>query len=142
MRCLDGECITILNNRSMNNELNTNVSLKTVELNFLQKLLQVYWVNPKRWLLDEFILEDGILTVKTKDGKMIKSSLSNITSKYSTDNYGRHEVRLKDENNNKLNFKEIPWMLSDEDWELVLAILSPEKSTTHKVVSVMRKILD
>jgi len=124
----------------METKSHKNVYLKTRELTFFQKLLQVYWINPQSWILDEFKLEDEVLTVKTKKGNFIQSSLSKISTKYSVDNYDRHEFHLKDDNKNKLHFKEIPGMLSDEEWELIISILSPEKSALYKVVSVAKEV--
>jgi len=130
-------------NKTKSNQIHTseeskNVRLKTTELSFFRKLLQMYWVNPKSWILDEFILQDGILTAKTRNGKIIQGSLSEISTKYSVDNYDRHEFYLKDMKGNKLHFKQIPDMLSDEEWELIISILSPEKHILHKVVSSVK----
>jgi hypothetical protein len=120
-----------------------NVYLKTMELTFFKKLLQVYWIScPKSWRLDEFILEDGILTVKIKNGNTIQSHLSKIACKYSVDNYDRYEFFLKDENGKKLHFKEIPWMLSDGDWELIRSVLPLELSTMGKTNNFLKKIKD
>ena len=69
----------------METKSHKNVYLKTRELTFFQKLLQVYWINPQSWISDEFILEDEVLTVKTKKGNFIQSSLSKISTKYSVD---------------------------------------------------------
>ena len=126
----------------MDTKSNENVNLKTKELSFFQKFLQSYWVSPKRLILDEFMLEDGFLTVKTKNGNTLQAPLSKISSKYFVDRNGRRNVHLKDENGNKLRFQEIPWTLTDEEWELILSILAPKESTFNKIASSVTAVTE
>ena len=116
------------------------IYLKTEELTSSQKLFQVYWALPESWRLDEFILENEILTIKTKNGNTIQSHLSKITSKYAVDQYGRHEFFIEDENGKKLHFKEIPDMLSDEDWELIKSILPLKLGAIGKINNFARVV--
>ena len=53
-------------------------SYKTHEPTFMKKLLQVYWVNPKSWRLDEFVINDDILTIKTQAGKEITAPITEL----------------------------------------------------------------
>lgn len=99
-----------------------NVSFKTHEPTFFQKLLQVYWFNPKKWLLDEFTIKDGVLTVITKNGNSLSAPVEVVEVGYATDKYDRKEFTLK-HNDKKLSFKEMPGMLADEEWEELLKVL-------------------
>lgn len=99
-----------------------NVSFKTHEPTFFQKLLQVYWFNPKKWLLDEFTIKDGVLTVATKNGNRLSVPVEVVEVGYATDKYERKQFTLKHDNK-KLSFNEMPGMLSDEEWEELLKVL-------------------
>ncbi len=96
---------------------------KTKELALWQKILQVYWVNPKSWLLDEFTITDDIVTVRVKSGKVISAPIDQIKVKVQRDSYARREVYLS-HNTEKLHFKEIPWMLTEEQWDQVIEIFN------------------
>lgn len=115
-------------------------SFKTRELNFWQKLAQVYWVIPKSWQLDEFTINGDILTIRTKAGKNLSAPISELRIRIQKDKYDRHEVfvYLGEE---KLTFKEIGYMLSDEEWQEILAILEavPDNDVT-KLGKVTDKI--
>ena len=117
---------------------------KTRELKIWQKILQVYWFNPKSWLLDEFIFDNNQITFKVRNGNVISASILDLKVRYQKDNYERIEVYITN-GNEKLHFKEIPWMLTDEEWEDVFNILDtvPDISSTKmsKVVGVFRSIL-
>lgn len=97
-------------------------SYKTHEPTFMKKLLQVYWVNPKSWRLDEFVINDEILTFKTQDGKELTAPITELSIKVQTDKYDRKEVFVKHDKQ-KLHFKEIDGMLKDEEWEEIFNIL-------------------
>lgn len=43
-----------------------NLTYETKELSFFQKLLQVYWMNPKSWLLERLTIKDGDIEVVLK----------------------------------------------------------------------------
>ena len=125
----------------MEKVVNEKISMKTKELSFLKKLAQMYWVNPKSWILDEFALEDGLLTVKTRKGNTIQSPMSEIKATYGLDKNGRYEMYLKDGNGKKLHFKEIPWMLSDDEWELIFSTLDPQKSKLFQFTNLFGGVL-
>ena len=126
-------CKTMINTEMLANQ---DVYLKTEELTFFKKLAQMYWLHPKSTRLDEFILENEVLTIKTKSGKIIQSDLSKIISKY-TEDKGNYVFYIQDENGNKLKFNEVPFTLSDEDWELIKSILPLEESKMQKVNKVL-----
>lgn len=119
---------------------NLNFSYKTKDLNFLQKLMQMYWMNPKSWLLDEFKVSNNTLKVTTRKGNSIEAPLDKITAKYAVDNYDRHEVYLKDSIGNKLHFKEISGMLEDEQWEHILSVLPLQETKLNKIISATKSI--
>lgn len=115
-------------------------SFKTRELNFWQKLAQVYWVIPKSWQLDEFTINGDILTIRTKAGKNLSAPISELRIRIQKDKYDRHEVFVY-HGEEKLTFKEIGYMLSDEEWQEILAILEavPDNDVT-KLGKVTDKI--
>lgn len=113
----------------MNETINkVSKTYRTHEPTFIQKLLQVYWVNPKSWRLDEFVINDDILTLKTQDGKEITASITELSIRVQTDKYDRKEVYVKHDKQ-KLHFKEIDGMLEDEEWEEIFTILDSVPDT-------------
>lgn len=121
-----------------------NKTYKTRELNWWQKSLQVYWVNPKSWLLDEFTINDTNITVKLKNGQILSAPVDEIRVKLQTDKNGRRECYLST-SSEKLHFKEIMWMLTDDEWDEVFEIFSiTEQTTLAKVawaLTIAKKIL-
>lgn len=104
-------------------EQNTiHLKFKTKELNFFQKLLQVYWANPKSWLLDEFVIENETVTIRTLKGNFITAPIMDMKIRCQTDNYDRRECYVS-YNGERLHFKEIPGMLEDKEWNQLFEIL-------------------
>ena len=101
---------------------------KTHEPSFLQKLFQVYWVNPKSWRLDEFSIDNDTLCFKTQSGKEIKGKLEELKIRVQTDKYDRREVIIK-KGKEKLHFKEIDGMLEDGEWDELFEILKSVPDT-------------
>ena len=106
-------------------------SYKTSELSFFQKLAQVYWFNPKSWLLDEFIIDGDTITIRTKAGKELKGKLRELRIRVQADKYERREVFIQ-KDKEKSHFKEIPWMLTDEEWDEIFEVLNsaPDSGAT------------
>ena len=94
----------------------------THEPNFLNKLLQVYWFNPKSWLLKEFKYEDGILSISVLNGNELTAPIEKCTFKYQKDKYDRMEIYVYS-GERKLHFKEIPGMLDDDEWDIIKKFL-------------------
>ena len=121
------------------------LTFKTHEPTFMQKLTQMYWVNPKSWLLNEFTIDDNMLTVSTLKGNQIIAPIDELTIRVQTDNYDRKEVYVK-WNNEKLHFKEMPGMLDDDDWEklfeILLAFPNNGRTTLDKIQGVLKSIID
>ncbi|MCP4437757.1 MAG: hypothetical protein GY810_02340 [Aureispira sp.] len=119
----------------------TNYHFKTKELTFWKKFLQVYWFNPKSWLLEEMIVEKDQITIIRKDGNIFKSHISELNTTYSVDRYYRKEFKIEDQHGNKTRFKEIPDMLNDEDWIRILILLDAKETKCSKILSFFSGIL-
>lgn len=104
------------------------MTYKTHEPTFMKKLLQVYWVNPKSWRLDEFAVNDDILTFKTQAGKEITAPITELKIRVQTDKYDRKEVFVN-HGKDKLHFKEIDGMLDEGQWEEIFDILESVPDT-------------
>ena len=72
-----------------------DIRLKTKELSFMQKIAQVYWANPKSWLLDQIEFSGENIKIIRKDGNEFESKISEIKSFYSIDKFDRYELEIK-----------------------------------------------
>lgn len=117
------------NSENKSENISISKTYRTRELNWWQKLFQVYWVNPKSWLLDEFSIEDTVITVKVKNGKTLSAPVDQIRVKLQVDKSNRRECYLST-TTDKIHFKEITWMLTDEEWDEVFEIFSITEDTT------------
>jgi hypothetical protein len=77
--------------------------------------------NPKKSLLDEFIIKDGVLTITTRKGTSLSAPVNEVEVGYFETNVGRAFTFKY--NDKKLSFMEMPEMLSDEDWEEIREIV-------------------
>lgn len=122
-----------------------NAFFNTHEPTIWEKILQIYWVNPKRWLLDEFKLEDGVLTLSTLKGNRLVAPIEELKIRIQKDKFERREVIVKHKDE-KLLFKEIPGMMSQEEWDKLFLVMAsfPDTGRTaaDKVVGVVGKILE
>lgn len=116
-----------------------DMRLKTRDLSFLGKLTQAYWANPKSWLLDEFVIENGNVTVSRKNGSVFTAHISEINATFATDNYERREINMRSKSD-KTRFKEIPGMLDDDEWNAIIAALNPSKSGIGKLTDGLRAL--
>jgi hypothetical protein len=114
-----------------------NMHYKTRELNLLEKLLQVYWANPASWILDEFTIIDGTVTVTRKNGDRFDAPITAIDATFAVDNYDRREINIKC-GDKKTRFKEIPGMLSEDEWNAIIDTLNPTKSGLGKLNDLLR----
>lgn len=117
----------------------------THEPTFIQKLAQVYWANPKSWLLKRFQVDGDQIRIETMNGNSLSAAINECVFKYQKDKYDRHEITVKS-GNQKVHFKEIPYMLSDDEWESLLGFCmnrcSAKKSTLGKLSSVLSSVND
>ena len=109
-------------------------TFKTHEPSTLDKILQLYWANPKSWRLDKFTITDDVLTFSTQNGKRISAPLEELSIKEQTDKYDRREVYVK-HGNEKLHFKEIPGMLEEKEWDAIFEVLKAVPNTTTSKVA-------
>ncbi|WP_300812859.1 hypothetical protein [uncultured Bacteroides sp.] len=116
-----------------------NFTYETKELSLFQKLLQVYWANPKSWLLNRLSVKDGNIEVVLKNGKVFKSPLSELKVRKQVDQYDRKEVYLSYKNE-KIHFKEIPGMLTEEEWTQIFDILDAVKDSDISLLGKMTQI--
>lgn len=115
----------------------------THEPNFWQKLFQVYWVNPKSWLLKELTVDDGNITISLLNGNSLSAPIEECSFKFQIDKYDRMEIYVKHENR-KIHFKEMPGMLEDEQWDDIKAFIqdscNAKTTTLGKITKAMEKI--
>lgn len=90
-------------------------------------------INPKKILLDEFIVKDGVLTVTTRKGTSLTAPINEVEVGYAETDVGK-SFTLK-YNGEKLTFAEMPEMLSDEEWgeirEIVESLPNYEGLSTY-----------
>ena len=76
---------------------------------------------PKKMVLDEFIIKDGVLTVTTMKGNILSAPISEVEVGY-TDTQDGMAYTFK-YGGKKLTFIEVPELLSDEEWERLKKIV-------------------
>lgn len=121
---------------------NNHYLFQTVELNFLEKLMQVYWVNPKSWLLESLEVNSNKIKIIRKSGKIDEISAGDYKASFSKDNYDRREIKLFTTDGRKIHFKEMPGMLSEVEWDTIIEILGASESTFSKVIHSTREIME
>lgn len=115
---------------------------RTRDLNWWQKLLQAYWFNPASMLLAEITFSAaGDVVVRTRSGKVFRCPLADVKATFATDSHGRREVKLVAPSGEKLRFKQIGWMLADEEWDEVFSALQARKSLWGHLTDVAGKAL-
>lgn len=126
---------------------NTNIikTFKTHEPTGFQKLMQLYWLVPKRKRLDTLTFDGRTITVKTKTGESLTAPISELYVRFSEDDYDRRQAQIK-HNMEKISIMEIPHTMTDEEWDEVFDIfnLSADAKTDslYKTVGFLRNILD
>lgn len=114
---------------------------KTKDLNWWQKLFQAYWVMPNSWLLDEFIFDGKKVIIKIRNGKEISANIEDLEANYSVDKYYRREFKIKTKSE-KIRFKEIPYMLKEEQWDEICEILNAEETVFSKLTHTISDSVD
>jgi len=117
-----------------------NVHIKVPELSWWKKIGVMYAIT-KRCILDEFIVEDGILTVKCKNGKLIKSPIEDIKPKIQK---GRDNtfITIKTASGDSIRFGDYAWTVTDEDWEQIIEILQAKETKSSKILGVVGEVVD
>lgn len=101
-----------------------NVNFKTHEPDFFYKLLQVYWLWPKKNLLNEFRLQNGILYISTMDGNSVTGDINEFKVRVTKDKYERKSFTISHADK-RIRFSEIPPMLEEDEWNEIFEILEP-----------------
>lgn len=96
----------------------TDINLVTHEPGMFDKIMQVYWANPKSWLLNEFRVSQGIIYISTMNGNSISAPVSECEFSYHKDNNERTEFYVQ-AGEEKLHFKEMPGMLEEAEWKII-----------------------
>ncbi|MDR1898081.1 MAG: zinc ribbon domain-containing protein [Prevotellaceae bacterium] len=107
------------------------IFIKTGELNLWKKIALIYPLS-KRWILDEFILKDGILTVKCKNGKSLQASIKECISTFETNQNDFTWITIKAKNL-KIRFGEYAWTTTEEEWEQIKELLNPTESGLSRI---------
>jgi hypothetical protein len=116
-----------------------DVFFKTRDLKWWQKIAQMAFF-PKSWLLDEFSIKDSQITIRTKKGKEISAPLSELQVKRHRAGNGQDDIMVKFKDQ-KLRFKVgIAYMLKDEEWEEIIAILKPKEGVFSKIINVINTV--
>lgn len=122
-----------------------DVHFKTVNPKWWQKLLQMYWFNPKSWLLDELEITNNVITVSVKNGQTLSCPLDQLKVRLQEDKYGRKESYLSC-GEEKIHFKEVPFMLSDNEWESLfeklLSLDDVGETKLNKVNLLLKKAIE
>ena len=117
-----------------------NLHYVTHEPNIFQKLMQVYWFNPKSWLLKELTVKNGVISVSNLKGQQLSAPIVDCFFDYQVDKYDRWEIYVN-HGNEKLHFKEMPGMLEDSEWEAIKSFLKNycilEKTTLGHISDVL-----
>lgn len=106
---------------------------KTHEPSSFQKQRESYGTIDKNLLLDEFKLENGVLSVSTLDGRRLSAPIEELTIRFQTDENNRREAFVI-HGDNQVSFIEVPGMLPDGEWNGLFEILSgfPNVGETKK----------
>jgi hypothetical protein len=116
-------------------------SFVTSELNFFQKMMQVYWVNPGSWLLARLDVAGNQITIHRRNGAVDRIRNGAFQCTFGTDKYGRREFSIQTTDQRNIRFKEIPGMLSDSEWDAVAGLLGATESNWNKLLHAAHKLL-
>ena len=116
------------------------VYFKTRDPKWWQKLLQMYWFNPKSWLLDELKIKDNVITVSVKNSHTLSCPLDQLKVRLQEDKYDRKEIYLSF-GEEKIHFKEIPYMLSDNEWEDLIEKLQSLDDVGETKINKINRLL-
>ena len=115
------------------------IFFKTHVPDYIEKDFSMHTVNPQKWLLDEFRLENGILTISTLDGNMISGPVDEMKIRIQTDDYSGRVANVW-YGKHKLKFKEMSGLLSDEEWSALFGTMSGFPNVGEAVVGKTVKV--
>lgn len=114
----------------------------THEPSTLTKIMQLYWITPKRSRLKHFKVENGVITIECMNGSSLQAPIQDCKFTCIENEY-RHSVEIK-HGDQKVRFQSIPGMLSDEEWEEIIDFCSNADKSSHiglKVMSAINKVV-
>jgi hypothetical protein len=115
------------------------VLIKASELNIWKKILLIYPLS-KRWMLKEFALKDGMLTITTQTDKIFQAPLKDVTSTYEKNKNDFVWIKIKTNYGDSVRIGEYAWVQTDEEWEKIVEIFQPTESLLSKVGGIVGKI--
>ena len=97
-----------------------NLHFVTHEPTVFQKILQLYWLQPKAWRLKEFKVSNGNIYISVMNGKELKAPIKDCRFYYDdADKYNRMGITVR-YGDKKIKFFEIPFMLNDDEWAQII----------------------
>jgi TM2 domain. len=119
-----------------------DVFIKGLELNLFQKILNVYWIT-NRYMLEEFSVKNGILTIRSKMGKCIQSPINDVTSTLFKDPKNNLLfICVKTRQGDLIKIGDYLWTVREDEWAQMVDILQPQESRLSKATGAFSKILD
>lgn len=117
------------------------VCIKTPELNWWKKILIGYWTSKKR-VLDEFIVESGILTASNRAGKCIRMPLGEAKATFENRLNGIVWINVKNASGDSVRFGNYAFTVSEKEWERIMNTLQPKETKRSVVFGILDEILD
>lgn len=110
------------------------------KLNFFKKCVQVYWFNPKSFLLKRFEFDGKTIILERMNGKVNNLEIGKFKPSFGKDNLGRREYKVVLEDKTKIRFKEIWWMFKEEEWDKITEIIGAKETGLSKFLNAFNKI--
>lgn len=110
----------------------------THEPSTFTKILQVYWITPKSSRLKHFKVENEAITIECMNGSSLVAQIEDCEFTCVENEY-RHSVEIK-HGGQKIRFQDIPGMLSDEEWQEIIAFCSSKDKSNHTILKALKKI--
>lgn len=135
-------CKEWLKDNMSENEEPIAMEYYTHEPSTFTKILQLYWITPKRARLKHFKVENGVITIECMNGNSLQAPIQECKFTCVENEY-RHSVEIK-HGVQKVRFQDIPGMLSDEEWEMIVDFCSNADKSSHiglKTLGTIRNIV-
>ena len=116
-------------------------TFKTHDPTWFQKIMVVYGFTPKGWRLDEFSTDGKNLTISTRAGNRLTAPIDELSYSYQVNQYDWHEVYIA-HGEERIHFREVPYMLSEEEWEEIFSILDTIPNAHEKSISKVIRVLE
>lgn len=116
-------------------------SFKTHDPTWFQKIMVFYGFTPKGWRLDELSTDGKNLTISTRAGNRLTAPIEELSYSYQVNQYDWHEVYIA-HGDKKIHFREVPYMLTEAEWEEIFSILDTIPNAHEKSVSKVLRVLE